>query len=266
MAINLFGRGAVWSGEGDEIDDDAEQLDIPIHAFDVVIADECHRGYTTAEESALAKHARPLRRRQDRPDGDPRGAHQGLLQRRRLPVRVRRAPSARATSSTTTSSPIKSERADAGRLPEGRRAGRARRPRDAASSSWTSSRTSGTFDADRGRAERHLARLEPEDPRRGPRSTPSSTRSGTAASRRRSSSPPTTCRTPPTPTSSSSLRSTSSAAARTSSGRSPAGSTGRSSGSASSATARTRASSSRSICSRPASTSPTSSSSSSCAR
>jgi type I restriction enzyme R subunit len=51
MAINLFGRGAVWGGEGDEIDDDAEKLDIPIHAFDVVIADECHRGYTTAEES-----------------------------------------------------------------------------------------------------------------------------------------------------------------------------------------------------------------------
>jgi len=51
MAINLFGRGAVWSGEGDEIEDDAEKLDIPIHAFDVVIADECHRGYTTAEES-----------------------------------------------------------------------------------------------------------------------------------------------------------------------------------------------------------------------
>ncbi len=51
MAINLFGRGAVWSGEGDEIEDDATQLDIPIHAFDVIIADECHRGYTTAEQS-----------------------------------------------------------------------------------------------------------------------------------------------------------------------------------------------------------------------
>jgi type I restriction enzyme R subunit len=51
MAINLFDRGAVWGREGDEIDDDAEKLDIPIHAFDVVIADECHRGYTTAEES-----------------------------------------------------------------------------------------------------------------------------------------------------------------------------------------------------------------------
>jgi type I restriction enzyme, R subunit len=51
MAINLFGRSAVWSGEDDEIDDDAEQLLIPHHAFDVIIADECHRGYTTAEVS-----------------------------------------------------------------------------------------------------------------------------------------------------------------------------------------------------------------------
>lgn len=51
MAINLFGRQAVWGGE-EEIEEDAEQLKIPYHAFDVVIADECHRGYTTAEESA----------------------------------------------------------------------------------------------------------------------------------------------------------------------------------------------------------------------
>jgi type I restriction enzyme R subunit len=51
MAVNLFGRQAVWSGEADEIDEDARQFDIPIHAFDVIIADECHRGYTTAEQS-----------------------------------------------------------------------------------------------------------------------------------------------------------------------------------------------------------------------
>jgi hypothetical protein len=30
---------------------DAEALDIPIHAFDCIIADECHRGYTSTEES-----------------------------------------------------------------------------------------------------------------------------------------------------------------------------------------------------------------------
>jgi type I restriction enzyme, R subunit len=51
MAINLFGRSAVWSGEGDDIDDEAEQLDIPIHAFDLIVADECHRGYTPADQS-----------------------------------------------------------------------------------------------------------------------------------------------------------------------------------------------------------------------
>jgi len=42
MAVNLFGRQAVWSGEADEIDEDAEQLLIPNHAFDIIIADECH--------------------------------------------------------------------------------------------------------------------------------------------------------------------------------------------------------------------------------
>jgi type I restriction enzyme R subunit len=47
MTINLFGGQAVF-GLGDEtIDDDAEQLDIPIHAFDLIVADECHRGYPT---------------------------------------------------------------------------------------------------------------------------------------------------------------------------------------------------------------------------
>lgn len=51
MAVNLFGRAAAWGGEADEIDDDADLLDIPIHAFDVIVADEYHRGYTTAEQS-----------------------------------------------------------------------------------------------------------------------------------------------------------------------------------------------------------------------
>ncbi|MGD0581175.1 MAG: DEAD/DEAH box helicase family protein [Bryobacteraceae bacterium] len=49
MTINLFGGQAVF-GLGDEtMDDDAEQLDIPIHAFDLIVADECHRGYTSSE-------------------------------------------------------------------------------------------------------------------------------------------------------------------------------------------------------------------------
>ncbi len=47
MTINLFGRDAVWGGE-EEIEEDAEKLDIPIHAFDLIVADECHRGYTSS--------------------------------------------------------------------------------------------------------------------------------------------------------------------------------------------------------------------------
>lgn len=53
MRINLFGtEGAFGQATGDlEEDQEAEKLDIPIHAFDVIIADECHRGYTAQEES-----------------------------------------------------------------------------------------------------------------------------------------------------------------------------------------------------------------------
>jgi len=52
MAINLFG----WEGafaqtanDPDYEDEDAARLDIPIHAFDAIIADECHRGYTAKD-------------------------------------------------------------------------------------------------------------------------------------------------------------------------------------------------------------------------
>ena len=51
MTINLFGRQVALDLGDEDLDEDAERLDIPIHAFDVVIADECHRGYTTAELS-----------------------------------------------------------------------------------------------------------------------------------------------------------------------------------------------------------------------
>lgn len=49
MTINLFGRNAIPGLGDEEIDEDAQKLDIPIHAFDLVIADECHRGYTASE-------------------------------------------------------------------------------------------------------------------------------------------------------------------------------------------------------------------------
>jgi len=49
MTINLFGRNAIYGIRDEELDDEAEQVDIPIHAFDLVIADECHRGYTSHE-------------------------------------------------------------------------------------------------------------------------------------------------------------------------------------------------------------------------
>jgi type I restriction enzyme, R subunit len=51
MAINLLGRQAIFGLGEEHIDDDAERLDIPIHAFDAIIADECHRGYTSQEIS-----------------------------------------------------------------------------------------------------------------------------------------------------------------------------------------------------------------------
>ena len=53
MAMNLFGRQAAAEayGELEAGDEDADKLDIPIHAFDLIIADECHRGYTSQELS-----------------------------------------------------------------------------------------------------------------------------------------------------------------------------------------------------------------------
>lgn len=53
MARNLFGaEGSFPQADGDpDIEDDADRLDIPIHAFDLIIADECHRGYSAQETS-----------------------------------------------------------------------------------------------------------------------------------------------------------------------------------------------------------------------
>jgi type I restriction enzyme R subunit len=55
MTINLFGRNTIFNLGDETIDEDAEQLDIPIHAFDLVIADECHRGYTASEVAIWRK-------------------------------------------------------------------------------------------------------------------------------------------------------------------------------------------------------------------
>lgn len=46
MSINLLGKDAISDFEYDV---DAEKLDIPNNTFDVIIADECHRGYSTKE-------------------------------------------------------------------------------------------------------------------------------------------------------------------------------------------------------------------------
>ena len=53
MAINLFGHERAFEQKTDDPDyeADANKLDIPVHAFDVIIADECHRGYSKQESS-----------------------------------------------------------------------------------------------------------------------------------------------------------------------------------------------------------------------
>lgn len=53
MARNLFGAAGNFAQSGGDADaeEDADNIDIPIHAFDVIIADECHRGYTAQETS-----------------------------------------------------------------------------------------------------------------------------------------------------------------------------------------------------------------------
>ncbi len=53
MAINLFGFESAFSQSQSDPDyeDEADKLDIPIHAFDLIIADECHRGYTARDDA-----------------------------------------------------------------------------------------------------------------------------------------------------------------------------------------------------------------------
>ncbi|TAJ13747.1 DEAD/DEAH box helicase [Marinilabiliaceae bacterium JC017] len=50
MSINLFGKAGKFSNSNDfDKEEDENAINIPIHAFDVIIADECHRGYTSKE-------------------------------------------------------------------------------------------------------------------------------------------------------------------------------------------------------------------------
>ncbi|MGD9157439.1 MAG: DEAD/DEAH box helicase family protein [Desulfobacteraceae bacterium] len=51
MTVNLFGwENAFAQNTGDpDYEEEANKIDIPIHAFDLIIADECHRGYTAKE-------------------------------------------------------------------------------------------------------------------------------------------------------------------------------------------------------------------------
>jgi type I restriction enzyme, R subunit len=53
MARNLFGAEGCFAQTGGDTEEeaDADKLEIPVHAFDLVIADECHRGYTMQETS-----------------------------------------------------------------------------------------------------------------------------------------------------------------------------------------------------------------------
>ena len=51
MSMNLFGGERALKVDDEEIDADVDQLDIPIHAFDLIIADECHRGYSAKERA-----------------------------------------------------------------------------------------------------------------------------------------------------------------------------------------------------------------------
>lgn len=53
MTINLFGQEKAFAQTTSDPDreEDVDKLDIPIHAFDLIVADECHRGYTVQETS-----------------------------------------------------------------------------------------------------------------------------------------------------------------------------------------------------------------------
>jgi len=51
MTMNLFGGAKALTIDGESVDADVEQLDIPIHALDLIVADECHRGYSARDQA-----------------------------------------------------------------------------------------------------------------------------------------------------------------------------------------------------------------------
>ena len=57
MTINLFGWEHAFPQDPNDPDyeEDTDRMDIPIHVFDLIIADECHRGYTAKETAVWRK-------------------------------------------------------------------------------------------------------------------------------------------------------------------------------------------------------------------
>jgi type I restriction enzyme R subunit len=51
MTMNLFGGEAALTIDGEAVEADVQKLEVPIHAFDLIVADECHRGYSAKERA-----------------------------------------------------------------------------------------------------------------------------------------------------------------------------------------------------------------------
>ena len=51
LAMQLFGGEGALRVDDEKVDGDVRRLDIPIHAFDLIVADECHRGYSARDIS-----------------------------------------------------------------------------------------------------------------------------------------------------------------------------------------------------------------------
>jgi type I restriction enzyme R subunit len=52
MTMQVFGREKALAIDGEMVEADVDQVEnIPIHAFDLIVADECHRGYTARQRA-----------------------------------------------------------------------------------------------------------------------------------------------------------------------------------------------------------------------